>query len=171
MQLTSFTDYSLRLLVYAAVHRGARCQTADVAAMFGISRHHVVKVVNELAHLGYLETTRGRDGGFALAQAPDQVRLGDVVRHTEGSIAIVECFEPRTNTCPLMPACGLKDALGEAFAAFLAVLDRRTLADLMAEPRWIARMRALPALAARPRRAPTRARSGGSPAGSSRAGA
>lgn len=152
MQLTSFTDYSLRVLVYAAVHREGRCQTADVAALFGISRHHVVKVVNELAHLGYLDTVRGRDGGFTLAPPPDQVRLGDVVRRTEGSIAIVECFDPKTNTCPLLPACGLKDALGEAFAAFLAVLDRRTLADLMAEPRWIARMRALPPRPARARR-------------------
>lgn len=153
MQLTSFTDYSLRVLVYAAVHRDRRCQTADVAGTFGISRHHVVKVVNELAHLGYLDTVRGRDGGFTLAQPPDEVRLGDVVRRTEGSIAIVECFDPRTNTCPLLPACGLKDALGEAFAAFLAVLDRHTLADLMAEPRWIARVRALPARRPRSRRA------------------
>lgn len=152
MQLTSFTDYSLRVLVYAAVHREGCCQTADVAGMFGISRHHVVKVVNELAHLGYLETVRGRDGGFSLALPPDQVRLGDVVRRTEGSTAIVECFDPATNTCPLLPACGLKDALGEAFAAFLGVLDRRTLADLMAEPRWVARMKALPVRPPRPRR-------------------
>lgn len=159
MQLTSFTDYSLRVLVYAAIQREGRCQTGEVAALFGISRHHVVKVVNELAHLGYLDTMRGRDGGFTLAQPPDQVRLGDVVRRTEGSIAIVECFDPATNTCPLLPACGLKDALGEAFAAFLAVLDRRTLADLIAEPRWIARMKALPARAAPRRRASGRARS------------
>lgn len=154
MQLTSFTDYSLRVLVYAAVQGDRRCQTAEVAAMFGISRHHVVKVVNELAHLGYLDTMRGRDGGFTLAQAPERVNLGDVVRRTEGSIAIVECFDAATNTCPLLPACGLKDALGEAFAAFLAVLDRRTLADLMSEPRWVARMKALPARAV-PRRRPT----------------
>ena len=165
MQLTSFTDYSLRVLVYAAVQGDRRCQTAEVASMFGISRHHVVKVVNELAHLGYLDTVRGRDGGFTLAQRPDQVCLGDVVRRTEGSIAIVECFDPKTNSCPLLPACGLKDALGEAFAAFLAVLDRRTLADLMAEPRWIARMKALPA---RPRRRP---RAATRPSAASRAGA
>lgn len=152
MQLTSFTDYSLRVLVYAAVHADRRCQTADVADTFGLSRHHVVKVVNELAHLGYLDTVRGRDGGFLLARPPADIVLGEVVRRTEGSIAIVECFDPRTNTCPLMPACGLKDALGEAFGAFLAVLDRRTLADLMAEPRWMARVRGLPRRAARPRR-------------------
>ena len=156
MQLTSFTDYALRVLVYAAVQGDRRCQTAEVASMFGISRHHVVKVVNELAHLGYLDTVRGRDGGFTLAQRPDQVCLGDVVRRTEGSIAIVECFDPKTNSCPLLPACGLKDALGEAFAEFLAVLDRRTLADLMAEPRWIARMKALPARPLRRRRAAPR---------------
>jgi Rrf2 family nitric oxide-sensitive transcriptional repressor len=156
MQLTSFTDYALRVLVYAAVHSDRRCQTADVAGTFGISRHHVVKVVNELAHLGYVDTVRGRDGGFQLARPPAAIRLGEVVRRTEGSIAIVECFDPRTSTCPLMPACGLKDALGEAFGAFLAVLDRHTLADLMAEPRWLARVRGLPRQARRRRQRQTR---------------
>jgi Rrf2 family nitric oxide-sensitive transcriptional repressor len=159
VQLTAFTDYALRVLVYAAVHRDKRCLTADAAGTFGISRHHVVKVVNGLGHLGFLDTTRGRDGGFALAQPPERITIGEVVRRTEASTAIVECFDPRTNTCPLMPACGLKDALGEAFAAFLSVLDRRTLADLVAEPHWVARVKGLPAR--RPvRRTPTRRRRG-----------
>jgi Rrf2 family nitric oxide-sensitive transcriptional repressor len=140
MQLTQFTDYALRVLVYAAVPRDGRCLTGDVAAAFGISRHHVVKVVNELSHLGYLETTRGRRGGFALARPAGEVRIGEVVRRAEGTIAIVECFDPARNRCPLAPACGLKDTLGSALAAFLAVLDGCTLADLVAEPRWRARV-------------------------------
>jgi Rrf2 family nitric oxide-sensitive transcriptional repressor len=143
MQLTYFTDYALRVLIYAAVRPGSRCLTSDVATAFGMSRHHVVKVVNELRHLGYLDTTRGRDGGFALARQPDRIRLGEVVRRTEGSMALVECFNRDTNTCPLSPACGLKGVLREALDAFLAVLDRATLADLVAEPRWVTQVVAL----------------------------
>ena len=142
MQLTQFTDYSLRVLVYAAVQQPGRCLTGDVAAAFGISRHHVVKVVNQLQHLGYLETTRGRGGGFTLARLPQEIRLGDVVRRAEG-MAVVECFDPERNRCPLTRACGLKDALGEAVAAFMSVLDRHTLADLVSSPRWRARVVAI----------------------------
>ena len=143
MQLTSFTDYSLRVLIYAAVHTESRCLTTDVAKAFGMSRHHAVKVVNELQHLGYLATTRGRDGGFALAKQPERIRIGEVVRHTEGTMTLVECFARDTNTCPLSRACGLKGVLSEAFDAFLAVLDRATLADMIAEPRWVTQVMAL----------------------------
>ena len=135
MQLTAFTDYALRILVYAAARPDQRCLTADVASSYGISRHHVVKVVNELQHLGYIETTRGRSGGFTLAQSPQQIRVGDVVRRTESG-TLVECFDRHTNTCPLAQACGLKGALAEAFAAFLAVLDRYSIADMLARPQW-----------------------------------
>ena len=129
MQLNAFTDYALRILVYAAARPDERCLTADVASAYGISRHHVVKVVNGLQHLGYIETTRGRAGGFTLAHAPEHIRVGDVVRRTESSV-LVECFDRHTNTCPLAQACGLKGALAEAFAAFLAVLDRYSIADM-----------------------------------------
>lgn len=143
MQLTSFTDYSLRVLIYAAVRPNARCLTSDVSTAFGISRHHVVKVVNQLQHLGYLETTRGRGGGFALAVAPGQVCIGDVVRRTEGTMTLVECFDRNTNSCPLTRACGLKGVLRDAFDAFLAVLDGHSLADLVAEPKWVAQVTVL----------------------------
>jgi Rrf2 family nitric oxide-sensitive transcriptional repressor len=143
MQLSLFTDYSLRVLVYAAARPGQRCLTADVADAFGISRHHVIKVVNELQHLGYLETVRGRSGGFALAQPPDKVLVGDVVRRTEATLALVECFDGNRTKCPLASACGLKSILREAFDSFFAVLDRYTLADLVGRPRWAARVIAL----------------------------
>jgi len=135
MQLNAFTDYALRILVYAAARPDQRCLTADVASAYGISRHHVVKVVNGLQHLGYIETTRGRSGGFTLAQPAEQIRVGDVVRRTE-SVTLVECFDRHTNTCPLAQACGLKGVLAEAFAAFLAVLDRYSIADMVARPQW-----------------------------------
>jgi Rrf2 family nitric oxide-sensitive transcriptional repressor len=143
MQLNAFTDYALRVLIYAAARPESRCLTADVATAFGISRHHMVKVVNELQHLGYLDTTRGRDGGFALATPPHRIGVGEVVRRTEGTMTLVECFDRDTNTCPLTRACGLKGVVSEAFDAFLAVLDRYTLADLIAEPRWVTRVMAL----------------------------
>jgi Rrf2 family nitric oxide-sensitive transcriptional repressor len=143
MQLNAFTDYALRVLIYAAARPESRCLTADVATAFGISRHHVVKVVNELQHLGYLDTTRGRDGGFALATPPHRIGVGEVVRRTEGTMTLVECFDRATNTCPLTRACGLKGVISEAFDAFLAVLDRHSVADLIAEPRWATRAMAL----------------------------
>jgi Rrf2 family nitric oxide-sensitive transcriptional repressor len=154
MQLNAFTDYALRVLVYAAAHPGDRCLTADVATAFGISRHHVVKVVNELQHLGYIETTRGRTGGFTLARPPEQIRVGDVVRRTETAMVLVECFDRSTNACPLAHACGLKGALAEAFKSFLAVLDRYTIADMVATPRWTSALIALtpqPLSTSRPR--------------------
>jgi Rrf2 family transcriptional regulator, nitric oxide-sensitive transcriptional repressor len=143
MQLNTFTDYALRVLVYAAAHPQRRCLTAEVANVFGISRHHVVKVVNELQHLGYVETTRGRTGGFTLAQPPERISVGDVVRRTESAV-IVECFDGQTNTCPLARACGLKGVLAEAFNAFLGVLDGYSIADMVAQPRWAATLTMLP---------------------------
>ena len=143
MQLNGFTDYSLRVLIYAAVRREERCMAAQAASAFGVSRHHIVKVIHTLQRLGYLETSRGRGGGFRLAQEPQRIRVGDVVRRTEGSLALVECFTRDTNTCPLAPACGLKGVLHEAFDAFFEVLDQWTLADLVAKPRMVARVNGL----------------------------
>jgi Rrf2 family nitric oxide-sensitive transcriptional repressor len=144
MQLNAFTDYSLRVLMYAAAHPEGRCATGDVAAAFGISRHHAVKIVHALQKLGYLETVRGRRGGFRLARAPERIRIGDVIRRTEGTLALVECFD-NTSACPLTPACGLRHALTEASAAFFDVLDRRTLADALARPRWTTQIRTVAA--------------------------
>jgi Rrf2 family transcriptional regulator, nitric oxide-sensitive transcriptional repressor len=143
MQLTRFTDYAVRVLVYTAARPDARCTSEEIAGAFGVSRHHLVKVVNELQHLGYLRTHRGRAGGFTLARAPEEIRLGEVVRRTEGTLAVVECFDRRTNTCPLARGCGLRGVLGEALDAFFAVLDRYSLADLVAQPQWVARLVAL----------------------------
>lgn len=152
MQLNFFTDYALRVLIYAAVRREdeGRCTTPDVAAAFGISRHHVVKVVNQLQHLGYVETVRGRSGGFRLARAPEGIRVGDVVRRTEKTLTVVECFDRATSSCPLTRACGLKGPLTEAFNAFFEVLDRYSVADLVADPRWSGRVAALVPLERRP---------------------
>ena len=140
MQLSYFSDYSLRVLLYTATNRERWCTSDEVSAAYGVSRHHIVKVVNALQHHGYLETARGRGGGFRPAHSPDAANIGEVVRRTESTLALVECFEPATNTCPLAPACGLKGVLHEAANAFLAALDRYSLADLIRKPQWNARI-------------------------------
>ena len=140
MQLSFFADYSLRVLLYTAANGERWCTSDEVSASYRVSRHHIVKVVNALQHHGYLETVRGRGGGFRLAQSPEAVNIGEVVRRTESTLALVECFDPATNTCPLAPACGLKGVLREASTAFLAALDRYSLADLIRKPQWHARI-------------------------------
>ncbi len=143
MQLNKCTDYSLRVLIFAAVHADTRCTTTEIASAFGISRHHVVKVVHSLQRLGYLDTVRGRVGGVRLAKPPEQIPIGEVVRRTEGTLTLVECFDRETNTCPLVPACGLKHVLRQAAAAFFDVLERSSLADIVAQPRWTAQVHLL----------------------------
>ena len=144
MQLSYFADYALRVLLYSAAHPERRCTSEEIAGAFSVSRHHIVKVVNALQHQGYLDTVRGRGGGFRLAQPAQQVNIGEVVRRNEATLAIVECFDRETNTCPLSVACGLKGVLRDAQQAFFATLDRYTLADLVTKPEWRARILVLP---------------------------
>lgn len=130
MQLTLRADYSLRILLYLAVHPERLVPTSEIAAAYGISNHHLVKVVLLLSHAGYIRSHRGRSGGNELARAPAEINLGDVLRRVEPDFRIVECLDERTNTCPILPACGLKPALSNAVRAFLEVVDRYTLADV-----------------------------------------
>ena len=130
MRLTSHTDYSLRLLLYLAVHPGEPISVPDVAAAYGLSRHHLAKVSQNLARLGYVETTRGRSGGLTLARPPAGIRVGAVVRGVEPDWALVECLS-EGGGCVIAPACRLKGALREARDAFLAVLDGYSLEDLL----------------------------------------
>ncbi|MDB6138286.1 MAG: nsrR [Verrucomicrobiaceae bacterium] len=134
MRLSLFTDYSLRVLMFAALKDGVSFSLSEVAAAYGISRHHLVKVVNQLAKLGYLETKRGRQGGIGLGMKPEDIRIGMVVRRTQHSTFVVECFDPKTSACPINGVCRLRGVLGEAAMAFHNTLDRYTLADLVAGP-------------------------------------
>ncbi len=131
MKLSLFTDYSLRVLMFAAL-KAESFSLSEVAESYDISRHHLVKVVNYLAKLGYLETRRGRGGGIALGMQPEDIRIGMVVRRTEDSPFIVECFDKQHNTCPINGSCRLKGALAQAVNAFYETLDRHTLRDLVA---------------------------------------
>ena len=134
MRLTQWTDYTLRVLMYCAATEG-RAQPVtitEVAEGYGISRSHLMKIVQQLSAQGLLETTRGRGGGMRLMQPADTIKVGAVVRMTETDFNLVECFDPVSNQCRLSSHCRLKGVLERAMQAYLAELDRVTLADLIA---------------------------------------
>lgn len=131
MHLTQFSDYSLRVLIYLGLRGDSLSTIHDVAAHYGISENHLMKVVNGLSRLGYVDTVRGRNGGLRLAKAPQAISIGAVIRETEDDLALVECFDPKHNACRITEACALRHALGEAQAAFFAVLDDYRLSDLV----------------------------------------
>jgi len=130
MQLTRHSDYSLRVLIFLAVNRDVLATIPQIAEAYGISRGHLMKVVQQLGHLGYVETLRGRGGGLRLALDPTQIRLGDIVRQTEERLDLVECFSTSVGGCRIEPACRLKGALQQALAAFIETLNAYTLADV-----------------------------------------
>jgi len=131
MQLSLHADYSLRVLVYLGTFPERLISTQEISEKYGISKHHLVRVVQTLAQHGYVELRAGRAGGVRLSRAPHQIRLGDVVRDAEPNMRLVECFDRETNRCPIAPVCSLKGMLREALEAFLASLNRFTLADVL----------------------------------------
>jgi len=133
MKLTSWTDYSLRVLMYCAASDG-RAQPVtitEIAAAHDISRSHLTKIVVELSNQGLLETTRGRGGGLRLLKAAKDIVLGDVVRKTESDFTMVECFDPDKSACRLIGRCLLMGVLHKALERYLEVLDGVTLADIV----------------------------------------
>ncbi len=129
MQLDKFTDYALRVLMTLAVRAPERVPTSEIAALFGLSDHHLSKVATQLAREGFVASERGRNGGLILARPADQISIGAVVRAMKRDDPVVECFGPNTS-CLILPACGLRDPLAEAQEAFFATLDRYTLAEV-----------------------------------------
>ncbi len=135
MRLNLQTDYALRVLMRLSIRPGEIATIEAIAAQYGISRNHLMKVAHQLGRSGYIETVRGRSGGLRLKGSPGDIRVGDVVRKIEPDFALVECFQPDRSQCVIAPACKLRAVLGEAMNAFLNVLNRYTLADLAANPR------------------------------------
>ncbi len=126
MKLTLFTDYAVRVLLYLGARPERLCSIAEVAQAYRVSQNHLMKVVNKLARGGYVESVRGRGGGIRLGRPAEAINLGALVRATEDDFQLVDC-----GRCVVAPACGITGVLGEALAAFLAVLDRYTLADML----------------------------------------
>lgn len=135
MRLNRFTDYSLRVLLYVANAPEGRATIAQVAGAYGVSQHHLVKVVHFLGKAGLLANTRGHGGGLRLARAPSEINVGALVRLAEGGDVPAECFDRATNRCRIAGGCGLERVLDEAVESFYSVLGRHTLADLPVHPR------------------------------------
>lgn len=135
MRLTSFSDYALRILIFAAAHPDERVTVEGVSTFFEISRAHVKKVVLTLSRAGFLASSKGRAGGFRLARAPEEINLGDVLQATEPDFGLFECFLAE-NGCRISRPCKLPNIANEALQAFLAVFQRHTLADALLRPTY-----------------------------------
>ncbi|MGZ4968557.1 MAG: Rrf2 family transcriptional regulator [Methylobacter sp.] len=133
MQLTSYTDYALRVLLYLAMSPNRQANITEIADFFNISRNHLVKIVHQLGGKGFVKTTRGKGGGLSLQHPPETIRIGEVVRSMESHFNWVECFDPAQPHCRLLPSCGLKRLLTRAGDAYLQVLDNATLADMLSD--------------------------------------
>jgi len=130
MQLTQFSDYALRTLIYIATKENA-CTITEIASSYQISRHHLVKVVHKLGQLGYLTTVRGKGGGINLSKPAKKINLGELVQRTEPNFRLVECIDNPNGTCCIIPVCKLKTILDQAKNAFLTNLGQYTLADIV----------------------------------------
>jgi Rrf2 family nitric oxide-sensitive transcriptional repressor len=131
LNLTLHTDYSLRILLYLAEHTDRPVSTREISDGYGISRNHLVRVVQTLQSHSFVNAATGRSGGITLARDPKGINIGEVVRKTEPNFRIVECFDLQANTCRIVPVCSLRGVLAEALEAFFQVLDDYTLADLV----------------------------------------
>jgi len=140
MRVTTFSDYSLRVLIYLGVHDRQIATIAQIAEAYGISANHLTKVVHYLAKGGYIETARGKGGGMRLGLVPEDINLGELVRGTEDNHKLVECFDRNTSDCRIESACVLRAMLGRALDAFFRSLDAYTLADLITPKPRLANM-------------------------------
>jgi Rrf2 family transcriptional regulator, nitric oxide-sensitive transcriptional repressor len=131
MKITEYTDYTLRTLIFLGLHRDERVTIQDIAEGYGISKNHLMKIIHQLGQDGVIETVRGRGGGVTLRMAPEDIRIGAIVRASEPDFALVECFDRGHNRCVISPVCRLQGGLREALDAFFRVLDGLTLADIL----------------------------------------
>lgn len=132
MRLTRQTNYAIRIMMYCGANIGERSRIPDIARAYNLSEPFLFKILQPLVEAGLIETTRGRSGGICLARPPEQISILDVVKASEGSFAMAECFEDEHADCPLVDQCGVNSVLREALNAFFAVLARHTIADVVA---------------------------------------
>lgn len=130
MRLTRFSDYSLRVLIYLAV-REERSSIAEVSRSFNVSENHLMKVVHRLSTLGYVQSTRGKNGGIRLGMDPQKINLGKIIVELEPDFNIAECFNEGSNACRISPVCRLKNVFDKAKKAFLGTLGKYSLADIV----------------------------------------
>jgi Rrf2 family nitric oxide-sensitive transcriptional repressor len=130
MRLTDYTDYTLRVLMFCALNPDRSVTIAELAQSHAVSKNHLMKIVNDLARQGLLQTTRGRGGGLRLLKKPEDINIGAVVRQTETDFRLVECFDAGFNTCSLTAQCQLKHVFSAALKSYMAELDKVSLADV-----------------------------------------
>lgn len=133
MRLTSFTDYAVRVLMYVAKKDGELASIREVSKVYDISSNHLMKVVHLLGKGNYLDTVRGKNGGFRLGKKPQDINIGELIRYTEDDLSIVECLGKKEGRCALIEECNFSNVMADALTAFLGVADKCTLADLIEE--------------------------------------
>jgi Rrf2 family nitric oxide-sensitive transcriptional repressor len=138
MQLTLFTDYSMRALMYLAAHTDRVCTIKDISEIFGISHNHMIKVVHKLSRLGYIKSRKGKNGGLRLAKHPREINLRQLIIELEATFHLVECFNIEKNACHIISSCKLKNILHEALSSFFCTLEKYTLNDAMINPHHFA---------------------------------
>lgn len=144
MQLTMYTDYALRVLMALGAVAPDKLTVGQISEAYGISLNHLLKVVQHLSALGYTETLRGKAGGVRLARAPEEIRLGAIVRELEPELGLVSCLRTGEAPCVIAPVCRLRSVLQEATARFLSELDQHTLADFLKPKARIQQLLTLP---------------------------
>ena len=144
MRLTTYTDYSLRVLMYVSLKNGEKATIKDICDCYKISKNHVMKIVYQLGREGFLVTSRGVNGGMLLAKKPEEITLREVMLITEPDFKIVECFECGESNCPLVGNCQLNMALNKGLNAFLDVMEGVTIADLVQSKGTMTRLLNLP---------------------------
>lgn len=135
MRLTRYTDYSLRVLIHLALNDDRLCSIGEISRAYEVSHNHLMKVVNALAHDGFIETVRGRAGGMRLARSATDISVGEVVRRTEEGFQLADC-----SGCALSPACGLTGVLAEGMRAMMTVFDSYKIADLLTDKETMLRL-------------------------------
>lgn len=133
MRFSTFSDYSLRVLMYLTGTRDRLATISEISRAYGISENHLMKVVHQLGKAGYIETVRGKGGGMRLAQEPQDILVGEVFRRTENDCQLVDCMSPHS-TCRIRGSCRAKNVMGEALAAMFAVMNRYSIADMVDRP-------------------------------------
>jgi Rrf2 family protein len=132
MRLTKQTSYAIRILTHCARKEGKSVRASEIAQIYGITEYNVAKIVPILVRAGFLKSTRGRLGGLKLARPADEIQIGDVVRATEATYVEAECGGGDSRDCAIKPAALINRLLGEALDAFISVLDKHTLDELVA---------------------------------------
>ncbi|UZD90083.1 RrF2 family transcriptional regulator [Cognatishimia activa] len=131
MRMTKRTNLAMRVLMFCAVNKGRLVTKAEISGICQTSENHLAQVINELGHLGYLNTHRGRNGGVELGREASAIQIGEIFRQMEGPVPENDCFADTDGSCPLVEACRLKEALQRAAEAFFASLDDLTLDSLI----------------------------------------